>query len=498
MFPQIKTYQITGELGRGGMATVYKAWQPSLSRHVALKMLPPYFSHDEELLARFRSEAQAVAKLCHPHIVRVYDFTQEGDWYYLAMELISGGSLSELLAKEGRLPLGRAIELARQTALGLHHAHEKGFVHRDIKPSNILLNDNGEVVITDFGIAKALEGPIMTQTATAGMGTSEYMSPEQSRGEKVDRRSDLYSLGALFFEMLTGSVPFFGDSPMAVMHSQIYDQPAAPSALNPGVPAQVEEIVLRLLAKRAEDRYQDGLALVKDIDRVKTGEAARRRAPAGRPTLIKEPGKTLVASAKAGPGRAKFIGPLIPVVLGLLIASGLLGYVVGYQFLFVPKAPAAKAKIVKARPPAKVLPVKARPEQPPQEAAITGLSIEPARAVLTVGDALALGAVGARSDNTTGPLASVVWRVSNPDLAGIEPGGKVTALAAGAVEVEALHEPSGLRAQTALELVAQPAPEAPPEAPVPARPATRVRRPSASAPPAPAPSPEGQIPITVE
>lgn len=262
MLPDLKNYQIIEELGRGGMATVYKAWQPSLSREVALKVLPPYFAHDEELLLRFRYEARAVAKLRHPHIVQVFDFHQEGDWFYLAMEFIGGGSLQQKLASAGRLDSDNAVRLIAQVAEGLHHAHEKGFIHRDIKPSNILLTDEGQAVITDFGIVKALEGPGFTSTANGGMGTSEYMSPEQSKGQPIGRQTDLYSLGAVFYEMLVGSPPFGASSPMAVLHSQIYDDPIEPSQKNPNVDVRIERIIMKLLAKDPSRRFASGLDLV--------------------------------------------------------------------------------------------------------------------------------------------------------------------------------------------------------------------------------------------
>lgn len=314
MFPDIKNYKLIEEIGRGGMATVYKAWQPSLSRTVALKVLPPYFAHDEELLMRFRHEARAVAKLRHPHIVQVFDFHQEDDWFYLAMEFIGGGSLQDTLGREGRLSRKAAIGIAVQVAEGLHHAHGKGFIHRDIKPSNILLSEDGEAVITDFGIVKAVEGTRVTKSVYGGMGTCEYMSPEQSKGDAVSRSSDLYSLGVVLYESLTGRPPFAGESPMAVMHSQIYDEPAPPSQTNQNVTPELEDIVLRLLAKDAAGRFQSGLELVAALNAIEAGTGDGRESvskgkpgntvedPVGRVTLVRR--ETRIAKADKPAPRA--------------------------------------------------------------------------------------------------------------------------------------------------------------------------------------------------
>ncbi|MDP1809205.1 MAG: protein kinase [Actinomycetota bacterium] len=395
MLPDIKNYQIIEEIGRGGMATVYKAWQPSLSRDVALKILPPYFAHDEELLLRFRHEAKAVAKLRHPHIVQVFDLHQEGDWFYLAMEYVAGGSLQQKLARAGRLEPGVALKLIAQVAEGLHHAHEKGFVHRDIKPSNILITEEGQAVITDFGIVKALEGTGFTKTAQGGMGTSEYMSPEQAKGEAVGRRSDLYSLGVVLYEALVGGPPFAGESPLAVMHSQIYDQPAKPSDRNPNISIAVEEIIMKLLAKEPTERFASGLEVVAaltsaagaDLEAPGVGEAGR---PAfDRPTLVRRDTRI----AKAPEIRAKVlprprVEEKIPVEdrpmsgrsrqsaslrrrspIGLLLLAALIlsvswlaGFVVSYTYIWLPASVAAGVKPPappKNRPAGRARPAKA-------------------------------------------------------------------------------------------------------------------------------------------
>lgn len=368
MLPDIKNYQIIEEIGRGGMATVYKAWQPSLSRDVALKILPPYFAHDEELLLRFRHEARAVAKLRHPHIIQVFDFHEEAEWFYLAMEYVAGGSLQQKLARAGRLDSGSALKLLAQVAEGLHHAHEKGFVHRDIKPSNILLTEEGQAVITDFGIVKALEGTGFTKTAQGGMGTSEYMSPEQAKGNPVGRRSDLYSLGVVLYEALVGSPPFVGESPLSVMHSQIYDDPAKPAERNPNISPAIEEIIMKLLAKEPEERFASGLEVVAALtsalpaDTEAAGGVEAGSPAFDRPTLVRRDTRV----AKAPEARAKALPrpsveeaaesrqnpqvhrrpPMGPLLLAALIlsVSWLAGFAFSYAYLRPPAGPAAGIK----------------------------------------------------------------------------------------------------------------------------------------------------------
>jgi len=248
-------YRILEQIGRGGMATVYKAFQPSLDRNVAIKVLPPYFAEqDDTFLKRFRLEARAVAALRHPNILVVHDYGEQDGTTFIIMEYVEAGTLTDRLGRP--MPLPEIEVLLRQVAASLAYAHEKGIIHRDVKPSNILLPKPEWPLLTDFGLAKIVGGTHLTQTGAIA-GTPAYMSPEQGRGDTLDHRTDIYSLGIVLYEMTTGVVPFKAETPMAVIVKHIIEPLPLPRAVNPELPEAVERVILKALAKDPQDRFSN-------------------------------------------------------------------------------------------------------------------------------------------------------------------------------------------------------------------------------------------------
>jgi len=252
-------YRVLEPLGRGGMARVYRAYHPQLDRYVAIKVLRSDLVEEEEFLARFRREAQAVASLRHPNIVQVYDFDVRGTNYYMVMELLEGDTLRTRLndyrARDERMPLGEMVRILLDLLDGLAYAHSEGMIHRDVKPANILLTKRGQAVLTDFGIAQIIGGTKYTVTG-ALMGTLAYMAPEQGLEGHCDIRSDIYSLGIVFYEMLTGEPPFDAETPLAILMKHVNDPLPPPRKHDPSIPKHFERIVLKMLAKRPQDRYE--------------------------------------------------------------------------------------------------------------------------------------------------------------------------------------------------------------------------------------------------
>ncbi|MBX3083790.1 MAG: protein kinase [Anaerolineae bacterium] len=262
---QIGQYTITGILGQGGMATVCRARQASVGRDVAIKLIAPGLAQNPEFLIRFEREAQTIASLDHPHIVKLFDYGKERDFAYLVMQLMTGGSLQELVQRE-KLSFDRIIRMTDQIADALDYAHELGVVHRDLKPANILLDARGNALLTDFGIAKLLnsDNPNLTQSGIV-MGTPTYMSPEQWHGSQIDSRSDVYAFGTIIYEMIAGEVPFKSDTPFALMHKHIFEAPPPITTFRPDTPESVMAVLDRALAKNPDDRYQRASDLARDL-----------------------------------------------------------------------------------------------------------------------------------------------------------------------------------------------------------------------------------------
>ncbi|MCS5695955.1 Stk1 family PASTA domain-containing Ser/Thr kinase [Desulfofundulus thermocisternus] len=273
-------YEILERLGGGGMAVVYKGRDTFLNRLVTIKILRPEFSSDKDFTRRFRREAQAVASLSHPNIVSIYDVGQEGDIQYLVMEYVDGEDLKTIIRREGTLPPEKAVQIAYQILEALEHAHENNIVHRDIKPHNILITKGGWAKLTDFGIAREASTATITQTDTI-VGSVHYISPEQARGELAGPRSDLYSLGVVLYEMLTGSVPFSGDSPIAVAIKHIQEEPEPPSHRNPAISPALEQIVMRAMQKNPELRFGSAREMARRLENLfaSSGEEATRFIP---------------------------------------------------------------------------------------------------------------------------------------------------------------------------------------------------------------------------
>ncbi len=249
-------YELIEKIGDGGMAVVYKAKDRLLNRFVAIKILKPEFIRDPKFIDSFRRESQAAAGLSHPNIVSVFDVGKEGNIYYIVMELLEGDTLSDMIKREGRLNEKHAIDITKKIALALSAAHKKNIIHRDVKPHNILITEDGTVKIADFGIAKAVNsGTIVNNTSTV-MGSVHYLSPEQARGGYVDARSDIYSLGIVLYEMLTGAVPFDGENAVSVAMMHMNEEVQPPSNLNPEVSPALDAVVLKATAKHQPDRYK--------------------------------------------------------------------------------------------------------------------------------------------------------------------------------------------------------------------------------------------------
>jgi serine/threonine-protein kinase len=310
-------YQITEKIGEGGMAVVYKGYQPSLNRYVAIKVLREEMSHDEQLVTRFRREALAVAELHHPNILHVYDAGFAQGVYYIVMAYVDGGSLKELITR-GSLEVDRAVSIGSQLADALHHAHELGLVHRDVKPSNVLMTREGRPLLCDFGIAKAVNESVgLTRTGTA-IGTPEYMAPEQVQGQKVDARTDIYAMGLVLYEMLTGWVPFSATTPMATLYKQVNEPPPPLTQSNVSVPDWLEQVVEKALAKRPSDRFQHANEMANALR--KGGPPVKRRTPA--PVPVAKPAPT--TSGGKGAGRSKLL-PILIIGIVLLLLALLIG-----------------------------------------------------------------------------------------------------------------------------------------------------------------------------
>jgi beta-lactam-binding protein with PASTA domain/tRNA A-37 threonylcarbamoyl transferase component Bud32 len=320
-------YRIVGPLGAGGMAEVYLAHDDVLDRSVALKVMSGRYADDEEFVERFKREAQSAAALSHPNIVSIYDRGEAEDGtYYIAMEYLPGGTLKDRILKRGALAPRTAAAVALQIAEALRAAHAAGVVHRDIKPHNVLVTDTGDIKVGDFGIARAATSSTMTRTGSI-LGTAHYISPEQAMGEPVGQGSDLYSLGVVLYEMLTGTLPYDAETSIGIAMKHVNGHLVPPRELNPEVPEGINAVTTKLLAKSPEERYADADELIEDLERVLEGfepAAAKTTRVTTRPTPAAGTAQT---QTMGGPKRVRRQGrPWILFLLLLILLLGGLAY----------------------------------------------------------------------------------------------------------------------------------------------------------------------------
>jgi eukaryotic-like serine/threonine-protein kinase len=310
-------YEVGRLLGAGGMAEVFEGRDRLLARRVAIKVLQAQFVRDPSFLIRFKREAQAAASLSHPNIVGVYDTGSEDGTHFIVMEYVDGRTLKDVIRAEGPLYPERAAEICADVCSALAAAHARGLIHRDIKPGNVMLTPEGKVKVMDFGIARATTSETITQTA-AVVGTAQYISPEQAQGQTVDYRSDLYSVGCCLYEMLTGTVPFTGATPVAIAYRHVREDPTPPRMLNADVPRPLEAITLKAMAKLPDNRYQTAAELHDDLERFRNGQ------PVLATPLMDAAATTQAIPRGDGPDPTAMLG-------GMTAAGGATGYAEPYE-----------------------------------------------------------------------------------------------------------------------------------------------------------------------
>jgi serine/threonine protein kinase len=305
-------YRIIEQLGQGGMATVYKAYHAALDRYVAIKVLHPAFLEDTSFLARFQREARLVAKLEHPNIVPIYDYTEHEGRPYLVMKFIEGETLKATLA---RAPIARdeIAHIVDSVGAGLAYAHKRGILHRDIKPSNVLMATDGQIYLSDFGLARIAQSGESTLTSDMILGTPQYISPEQALGKKdLDEGTDIYSFGVMLYELVVGKVPFSADTPFSVIHDHIYTPLPMPHIANPDISDNVERVLLKSLAKERRDRYKDVHSMVQAFQ-----EAWKESAPTSPDETLTQQAKTVVVPDPAAASTASEVPTIVPLPIPL-------------------------------------------------------------------------------------------------------------------------------------------------------------------------------------
>ena len=383
----IGAYRIVSQIGQGGMATVYKAYHAAMDRYVAVKVLPRQFAESQEFIGRFQQEARTIANLEHPHILPVYDYGESGGITYFVMRFLDTGTLKDRI-KAGPVSLSEADRLFTQLAEALGYAHDRGVIHRDMKPSNVLVDARGGVFLTDFGIAKLMEGAAHFTATGAITGTPAYMSPEQAQGDKIDLRSDIYSLGIVLYEMITGRVPFEAETPLAVILKQLQAPLPPPSSLVPDISPEIERVLLKALAKNRDDRYPTcgeflnawklAVSSSETVRALRPSAEATIAAPPPAPTVSRgKPESKKEAAAPAGKKRTRRV-PIIQIIAG----AALVPFICVFCAIVVPrvvKSPEDRTATAQAR---LATPVAETPEAthlpPTEEAAPTVVAAPPA------------------------------------------------------------------------------------------------------------------------
>ena len=458
---------VLGEMiGTGGMADVYRAHDQRLAREVAVKVLRSDLARDPSFVARFRKEAFAAAGLNHPGIVAVYDSGEEPA-PYIVMELVSGHTLRDLIHRGERIPLARALEIGEGILAALEYSHERGIVHRDIKPANIMITDQGDVKVMDFGIARALDDLGATLTSTWNIvGTAQYLSPEQALGEIADARSDIYSTGCLLYEVLTGQPPFTGDTPVSIAYQHVSGELALPSKIEPTLPEGIDILLSVALAKKAEDRYQSAGLMLDDLFKIHSGETVTTKMvkkPINRRTLLSVIAASILVIALAGaglfasrPGEPS-VGNEIPNVVGLteVAARALLSdYVVTVTRAHDSRIP--KDRVASQIPLATtrvksgsgvVLTISDGPGDSVVPTDLVGLSLQDARASLSAAGLVVSLTEAIPSDEAQGTVLKVTPEPGSTITAG---SGVVLQIASGEVEVPNLIGIDGIQAKTLL------------------------------------------------
>jgi eukaryotic-like serine/threonine-protein kinase len=371
-------YVIHHTLGEGGMARVYLATDRVLDRRVALKVLAERYAGDDRFVARFRREAHAAAGLNHPNIVRVFDTGDDGAAHYIVMEYVDGETVADILLRDGPAEPDRAARIARRVATALQAAHDQGLVHRDVKPGNVMVDRDGRIMVMDFGIARAAADDTLTQAGTV-LGTAAYLSPEQARGDPVDARSDVYSLGCVLYEMLCGRPPFTGASAVSIAYRHVNDVPDPPSAHRRGIPAAFDAVTMRALAKDPDDRYRTAEEMGEALIATEGGEVATNPIHVGggdTEVLPLGPSTTQTAPPNGASDRRRTLSWL-PVVLAGAVLAGVLALQLADDEGTAPGQNGARGQATaeQASPPPEGL--------PPSEVALPGIALGELDDVLT-------------------------------------------------------------------------------------------------------------------